>query len=58
MWNPNIEGVKELSRLFKESRSSDNWKQQEIYNVRNVFNIRKLTNTRKVVNSQIILFIY
>lgn len=33
MWNPKKEGLKELINLLEESNSTDNQKQNEIFNV-------------------------
>jgi hypothetical protein len=33
MWKPNEEGLNELLNLFSNSKSQDNKKQSEIYNV-------------------------
>jgi hypothetical protein len=34
MWKPNEDGLKELLNLFSNTKSQDNKKQSEIYNVR------------------------
>jgi len=31
MWNPNLDGINELIKLFKNSSSSDNEMQKEIF---------------------------
>ena len=33
MWQPNVEGVNELVKLFNDSRSNNNVKHLEIFNV-------------------------
>ena len=33
MWQPNLEGVKELIKILEESNSTNNEKQTEIFNV-------------------------
>ena len=33
MWNPQLDGIKELSKLFKESKGKDNAKHKDIFAV-------------------------
>jgi hypothetical protein len=44
MWKPSDEGLNELINLLKESKSKDNKKQSEIFNV-NIYKL-KIENKR------------